>query len=81
MGSKTHDEQPPTVDQVLPAPAADAHRLTATLAPLTPDSTVPDRLGRYRRTDILGSGGFGVVYKGFDEEQKRYVHIKVPNRH
>jgi serine/threonine protein kinase/formylglycine-generating enzyme required for sulfatase activity len=41
----------------------------------------PGRLGRYRITGTLGQGGFGVVYRGYDEELRRDVAIKVPHRH
>jgi formylglycine-generating enzyme required for sulfatase activity len=41
----------------------------------------PARLGRYVLTQRLGIGGFGIVYKGYDEELHREVAIKVPHRH
>ncbi len=36
--------------------------------------------GRYRSDRILGEGGFGRVYLGFDEELQRQVAIKVPTK-
>jgi hypothetical protein len=41
----------------------------------------PERLGRYRITAQLGVGAFGIVYRGYDDELRREVAIKVPHRH
>ena len=37
-------------------------------------------LGRYRIMAQLGAGGFALVYRGYDEELRRDVAIKVPHR-
>src|SRR5262245_40468005 len=44
----------------------------------SPAAPLPERFGRYRVTTLLGSGAFGIVYKGFDEQLRRDVAIKVP---
>ena len=40
---------------------------------------LPERFGRYRVIRLLGSGGFGQVYQGRDDDLDRAVAIKVPN--
>jgi serine/threonine protein kinase/formylglycine-generating enzyme required for sulfatase activity len=40
----------------------------------------PESIGRYRILAKIASGGFGVVYRGFDEQLQRDVAIKVPHR-
>ena len=39
---------------------------------------VPKTLGRYRLDALIGAGGFGQVWKGFDPELQRTVAIKIP---
>ena len=44
-------------------------------------SAPPAWIGKYRIEKVLGQGGFGTVYQGFDPVLKRPVAIKVPHRH
>jgi formylglycine-generating enzyme required for sulfatase activity len=70
-----HPEARPFLQNVCRVFAAMAH------PDAVPGRPPPERLGRYRITAKLGSGSFGVVYKGHDEDLRRDVAVKVPHRH
>ena len=62
----------------------ESSQITADTGPYKPrqdETEIPVSLGRYRITARLGSGAFGIVYKGYDEELRREVAIKVPQRY
>lgn len=42
------------------------------------DFGLPQHLGRYELLMLLGAGGHGQVWKGFDPELQRHVAIKIP---
>lgn len=56
--------------------AADQQPWLGFLAP-SEDATFLGRLGPYQVSDVIGSGGFGVVLKAFDAALNRYVAVKV----
>jgi hypothetical protein len=83
MGEPTSSSQPSQPPSEPPAPAADSRHDLAETGPETPSAAaqadLPARLGRYRVTARLGSGGFGVVYQAHDDDLQREVAIKVPH--
>jgi serine/threonine protein kinase len=43
-------------------------------------SSHPQQIGRYRVEEILGRGGFGLVYLAHDDKLQGLIAIKVPDR-
>ena len=45
--------------------------------PARRSTEIPERIGKYQVTGVLGEGAMGVVYEAYDDELKRSVAIKV----
>jgi hypothetical protein len=70
----------PRFQPLLASPGGTPRPLSGTLPEgAEVDGPPPARLGRYRVSARLGSGTFGVVYRGHDDELRRDVAIKVPH--
>lgn len=61
-----------------PAPSKDP-KPTAVSSRDASKGSIPKSVGRYEIRRILGKGGFGAVYLGYDPQLNREVAIKVPH--
>lgn len=44
-------------------------------------ASAPQISTRYQISQLLGEGGYGRVFKAYDQQLERYVAIKIPHRH
>jgi len=71
---KTPDVDPVDVTKTLPTKVEGIKSVD----PATLETETPKQVGRYEVVKVLGSGGLGVVYDGYDPPLDRRVAIKVP---
>ena len=67
-------------DNLMPTEIKLPHGGTSTVTYISNTGIGVEQKGRYRLDRVLGEGGFGRVYLGYDEELRRQVAIKVPTK-
>ncbi|MGI9471880.1 MAG: protein kinase domain-containing protein [Rubripirellula sp.] len=72
-----------SLDSILPlsvgGSCAETQQHDGTTTHASGETDLPEAVGRYRVTRLLGEGGYGRVFKAYDDQLERYVAIKVPH--
>ncbi len=77
-----HDGQNQATTEVMNLELEGAGGAPLRLVPGTPGrAPKAERIGGYEILDVIGCGGFSVVYRGYDPANRRPVAIKVCDRH
>ncbi|MCA9137214.1 MAG: serine/threonine-protein kinase, partial [Planctomycetales bacterium] len=91
--TRAHEEPPQesftelSLDRLLPTSedrmlVGESLSLTRSLSISSIDrDIIPVLSERYQLTELLGEGGYGRVFKAFDQQLERHVAIKIPHRH
>ena len=77
-GKTTETPLNQTLDPVAPGDKTETLVSNSGMLRSTADADQPDVIGRYLILEPIGKGGFGTVFKGFDERLDREIAVKVP---
>ena len=72
-----------SLDELLPTSQSEqldvTHSASGSRESVASSGSIPKQLGRYAVSSLLGEGGYGRVFKAFDDQLQRHVAIKVPH--